>query len=117
MNQGAKSKSVQRTSKPSKKSIDGRTTQISLDVYERAKKDAKYRKMTVDQYLDSLLRELIFKPAKNKENKRKDFLGYCPNCEATIKLSTLKSEAPQACTESVKPEKSFFSKLFKKNDG
>ncbi|MFK7824991.1 MAG: hypothetical protein AB8G05_12595 [Oligoflexales bacterium] len=107
MSQGAKNKSV-------KKNIEGRTTQISLDVYERVKKDAKYRKMTVDQYLDSILREVIFKPTKTKESRKKDLLGYCPNCEATIKHSTIKLEVSKKPTESLQLEKSFFSRIFKK---
>ena len=115
MKQEAKAKSAQKTNKADKKSIYGRTTQISMDAYERAKKDAKYRKMTVDQYLDSLLREVIFKPAKPKGSKKQDLLGYCPNCGATIKKSTIKLDAPKIDSHMpVKPAEGFFAKLFKK---
>ena len=116
MSKGAKAKTVQKAAKPIKKSIEGRTTQISLDIYERAKKDAKYRKMTVDQYLDSLLREVVFKPAKSKGSKKQDLIGYCPNCDAIIKHSTIKATTSKTPpSEEPKTGASFFSKFFGKN--
>lgn len=111
-----KAKQVRHSHKSNKKSLEGRTTKISLDVYERAKKDAKYRKLSVDQYVDTLLREVLFKATKTRTNKKQDFLGYCPNCNATIKQSTLKSELPETNSKPIQTKTGILAKLLGTKD-
>jgi len=101
------------------KVAEGRTSKIKPDIYERVKKDAKYKKMTVDQYLDVLLRRELFQEKKRPRAGKKDFLGYCPNCSSKVKLSTLKSEAPSDTSVPATPDggEGFFQKFFGKKDG
>lgn len=95
-----------------------RITKIKLDVYERLKRDAKYKKMGVDQYLDSFLRSQIFEPKRKNSKQKKDFLGYCPHCKSAVKHSTLKEERSELDHDPqellTKQTKSWLSRLLRR---
>ena len=98
-----------------KNESEGRITKIKKDVYERLKKDSKYKKLSVDQFVDQILRQELFGQKKSSPKRKADFLGYCPNCSAMVKQSTLKAEAaPDQEVGTDKPPQGWLSRLMGK---
>lgn len=98
-----------------KDSPEGRITRIKKDIYERLKKDSKFRKLSVDQFVDLILRQELFGAKKSTPKRKADFLGYCPNCSAMVKQSTIKSEAaPETTPREPAPAGGWLSRLLAK---
>ena len=102
------------------KKTDGRgLCRVDVDILDRLKREARYRKSDVDATLNRVLRKALYENSMKKKERSKDFRGYCPNCKAVIKESTLLRDLEVKVSKELPspPKPSFMRRLFSRGEG